>query len=76
MNLSTAEKRMLIDKNDLKLSVANQCKWVGLSRASYYYEARNENPENLALMDQLDKLFTDHPYFGVLRMTHWFHRKG
>jgi putative transposase len=76
MTLSVAKKRMLIDPQYTLLPVASQCRLLELPRSSYYYQACAESPENLMLTHRIDEIYTKHPYFGVLRMTHWLRREG
>ncbi len=49
---------------------------MGLSRASFYYKARPETPQNLELMRLLDEQYTRHPFYGVRRMTALFKMQG
>jgi putative transposase len=49
---------------------------LGLSRASYYYQAQEESAENLALMRVIDEEFTRHPFYGVERMAAYLGRQG
>jgi putative transposase len=53
-----------------------QCQLLGLCRSSLYRERAPEREERLALMQQIDRLFTDHPYFGVERMTRHLRKEG
>jgi putative transposase len=39
-----------------------------LPRSTYYYQPAGESVENLALMERIDKLFTDRPEMGIRRM--------
>ena len=39
----------MIDRNHPGLSIVHQCELVGISRSSYYYEAKGENALNLEL---------------------------
>ncbi|AUD06874.1 hypothetical protein CWM47_36535 [Spirosoma pollinicola] len=41
---------------------------MDLARSIYYYQPVGESAENLALMERIDKLFTDRPELGVRRM--------
>lgn len=41
---------------------------MGLHRSGYYYEPALESPGNLRLMEAIDKLHTQHPYYGVERI--------
>lgn len=60
--------RQLIEPGLAGLSIAEQCSLLGVARSSIYYQPRGESPENLALMLEMDKLYTAHPYFGVERI--------
>jgi putative transposase len=56
--------------------VARQCELIGLSRSSYYYEPAAETPENLALMELLDREYMAHPFLGSRRLTTWLRGEG
>jgi putative transposase len=58
------------------LSVSQQCELLGLSRSSYYYEPATETAANLALMAQIDREYTAHPFLGSRRMTTWLRGEG
>lgn len=53
-----------------------QCQLLGLAPASYYYQAEPESAENLHYMELLDREYTDHPFYGVLKMTIGLRLKG
>lgn len=42
---------------------------MGLSRSSYYYQPCRESDDNLALMREIDKLFTKYPFYGARRLA-------
>ncbi len=56
------------------LSIAEQCRLLGLSRSGYYYHPRGISQINLELMRLIDAEYTDHPFFGYRRMV-WFLRQ-
>lgn len=62
------DRRRLIDPTHLQLSIRQQCELLDLARSTYYYQPVGESAENLALMERIDKLFTDRPELGVRRM--------
>lgn len=66
--MSLAVQRSLIEPDTASLSIAGQCRLLGAPRSSIYYQPRGESAENLALMLEMDKLFTAHPYYGVERI--------
>lgn len=59
-----------------KLSIRRQCQLLGLSRASYYYQAVGEDPFNLHLMRLIDAQYMQTPFFGYPRMTQMLQRLG
>lgn len=74
--LSAEAKRQLIEADHADLSVRRQCELLGLSRASYYYHAATETPENLHLMRVIDEQYLKTPCYGYLRMTAHLRRTG
>lgn len=65
------EKRTWIESDHEKISVARQCELLGLSRSSFYYRRRwnGESPENLELMKEIDRIYTQWPFYGSPRIT-------
>ena len=51
-----------------QLSVVRQCELVGLPRSSFYYQAAAPDPFTLQVMHAIDRIYTDHPFFGVRRI--------
>ncbi len=58
------------------MSVSRQCEVLGLSRSSYYYEPGAETKENLALMEEIDREYTAHPFLGSRRMAKFLGSQG
>lgn len=65
----------MIDPNNKTISIGRQCELVGLSRAGYYYAPQDESLENHAIMRLIDEKYTEHPFYGVRRMTEWLRRE-
>lgn len=65
-----AELRALVEEGQAGLSVRQQCRLLGLSRSSLYYQARLPAEEDLRLMRLLDAQYLRTPFYGVRRMTH------
>lgn len=66
----------MIEASHPSLSIRRQCELVGLSRASYYYEAAQESELNLKLMRLIDEQYTHTPYYGWPRLTAHLKRQG
>jgi len=71
---SLAEKRAWVDRHNPHLSLAAQCRLLGIHRSGLYYEPREESALNLALMRQMDAHYLDHPYKGAYRMYIWLNK--
>jgi putative transposase len=72
--LSAQQQRLLIDSDHPQLSVRRQCELLGLNRSTLYYEPAPETKENLALMQLIDKQYTDCPFYGSRKMTAWLQK--
>jgi len=66
----------MIDPKHPKLSIVQQCELLGLSRSTWYYEPVDESAEDLALKAQIDRIFTETPYFGSRKITEILRRRG
>lgn len=62
--MSVNEKRALIDKSLLTLSIRSQCDLIGLNRSNLYYRPVEVSWETLDIMNHIDRVFTKHPFFG------------
>lgn len=58
------------------MSLARQCKLLGLSRSTFYYAPAGQDELNLLLMRLLDEQYTRTPFYGSPKMTHWLRREG
>lgn len=51
-----------------KLSVVRQCDLLKIARSGLYYVSKGESPLTLALMQEIDRAFTEWPFLGVRQM--------
>lgn len=68
-------KVSLIDEHSV-LSKRKQCSLLSLSRGILYYEPRGEKPENIEMMELLDKHILEEPTAGVLTMQSMLQEQG
>lgn len=61
---------MLVQPRHPELSTRRQCALLGLNRRSLYYEPVPVSAEELALMKEIDRLFTRWPYYGSRKILH------
>ncbi|EAY24496.1 transposase [Microscilla marina ATCC 23134] len=55
-------------RSDPKLSIAQQCKLLGITRSSYYYEPLGESAENLYFMRLMDEQYLQTPFYSYRLM--------
>ena len=72
-------RKTLIDNSDgvqaktqksPSLSLNRQLKLLSISKTAYYYTKKEpfSSKEDKILLDAIDKIYTEHPYYGVRRM--------
>lgn len=67
--LTREQLRTWIEPDHTELSIARQCTLLGLARSSRYYRPQGETAENLALMKQIDALYTEWPFLGSRKLA-------
>jgi putative transposase len=65
--LSHDEKTAIIDANLKTISLSRQTQLLGISRSSIYYEPK-ERLHDKELMDKIDAIYTDYPFYGSRRI--------
>lgn len=73
---SADDLRRLVEPGHPELSVRRQCELLGLNRSTAYYRPAAETPDNLRLMELIDRQFTARPFYGSRRMTAWLRSQG
>jgi len=61
---------------DAPISISEQCRILGVSRSTYYYEPKGESKENLEIMKRIDELFLDNPTWGSRQMRNRLRLEG
>lgn len=69
------QKRAWIEPNHPSLSIRSQCGLIGLTRSSYYNQPAGESPENLDIMEKIDRQYMKTPFYGSRRFTAWLERE-
>jgi putative transposase len=68
--LSIEEKRALIEREECEdLSVRDQCGILELNRSSLYYEPVPASAEDKVVMDLIDEIYTDKPFYGARKIS-------
>jgi putative transposase len=58
------------------LSIRKQCDILSVPRSSLYYEPVPEKPENVKMMNLMDKHLLTHAAEGVISMVNWLKERG
>jgi putative transposase len=66
----------MIESDHPRISIARQCRLLGLPRASYYHRPRPKRPDDLRLMRAIDEAYMAYPFFGSRQMARWLRRQG
>ncbi len=74
--MSRGERKAMIVRDHPALSLSRQCEVLSIGRSSYYYAAKGESPETLALMRRIDELFLKYPFYGSRQMARQLRREG
>jgi len=65
-----------VKPNHPTLSVRKQCELLTIPRSSLYYAPVAEKPENVKMMNLMDRHLTLHPTEGVVSMVDWLKDQG
>jgi putative transposase len=66
----------MIQPGHPRISISRQCELIGLSRAAYYKGVKGISELNLKLMDLIDEIYTETPFYGVRKITKEIKKKG
>ena len=61
---------------DTDLRVSQQCRLLGLSRSTYYYQPAPVTADGLVLLRQMDEQYLKTPHYGARSYATWFQRQG
>ncbi len=70
------KKRAMIVQNHPKLCIRHQYELINLNRSSFCYAPLGVNAETLALMKEIDRVFTEHPFFGSRQIAAYLAGEG
>lgn len=70
------ERRQMVNKQHSSLSIASQCRALGIHRSGLYYKPVSETAENLYVMRLLDEQYFKTPFYGVRKLRVWLQSLG
>ena len=74
--MPTSKRRELIDNQEKQLSLTRQCELLGISKSGYYYRPRIVDGHTLRVMEEIDRIYTEFPYYGRRKMVHELQNRG
>lgn len=66
--MTIKERLTLVDRDFPNISLSRQAELLDISRSSLYYQART-NEKDLYIMNLIDIIYTNYPYFGKRRLA-------
>lgn len=76
MNVALETKKIWLEPGHSDLSIRQQCGLLGINRSSLYYRPVGMDAYTLLLMHELDRQYTETPFYGVLKMTEHLNSLG
>src|SRR5207245_435530 len=74
--MSRAERRALVEREDPALPVLRQCWLLVISRSSLYRRPAEVSEEDCAITALIDRQYLARPYYGSRRMAAWLATPG
>ena len=74
--MSPEKKCAMIKRDHPQLSISQQCKLVRLSRSAFYYTPLGVDADTLAMMKEIDRVFTKYPFLGSRQIATYLRREG
>jgi putative transposase len=68
--------KQYIEPQNKDLSIKNQCKLLGLPSSTYYYEPIAPKNEQLRIMEEIDIIYLEFPFYGSRKMAKALQNKG
>ena len=66
----------MIQRDHPEWSISQQCRLVQLSRSAFYDTPVGIDTDTLAMMQEIDRVFTKHPFFGSRQIAAYLRREG
>ena len=58
-----------MDRNDTSYSITKQCKLLGVAKSGLYYEKRPMKDSDKTILDRVDEIYTDCPFYGARKIS-------
>lgn len=67
---SVSDRKLLVERDHESLTLARQAQLLDIARSTIYVPPPLWSAEDLSILSALDKEYTDHPEYGVLKLIH------
>jgi len=74
--MSRAERRALVERENPRLAISQQCRLLAVSRSSVYRRSAEVSAEDRGIMALIDRQYLVRPYYGSRRMAAWLATQG
>ncbi len=64
-----AKKQIIRNDTETKISLYRKCELLGIYRSNIYYEPVRVSESKIHLLNKIDEIYTEHPYYGTRRMV-------
>jgi putative transposase len=68
--------RALVEREHNDISASRQCELLNLSSSTFYYKATLPKGEKLKIMEEVELIYLDFPYYGSRKMAKALQKKG
>ncbi|MES9985737.1 MAG: IS3 family transposase [Candidatus Thiodiazotropha sp. 6PLUC6] len=74
--MKKGQRLSLVEHRHPDVSITSQCRLLGVSRSSVYYQSRKDLTEDLTLMRMIDEQYLKTPFYGSRRMCTFLRGQG
>ena len=74
-SVERGDRLAMLDKQ-VRLSIRRQSELLNINRSSYYRPTQGEKVDNIVIMNEIDQLWHQYPFYGYRRMTAQLRRQG
>jgi putative transposase len=67
-------KRTFVSPENI-LSISHQCNLLDMPRSTYYYQPKPLSPRDIQIMNAMDEIYMDFPYYGARKISQALKRK-
>ena len=59
----------MIEEDNSTISISRQCEILGVARSTFYYKPVEKDDSDIKIMDIIDEIYTQYPFYGRRRIT-------